>query len=84
MQVLAAPNREDVNRAHAKGRWLHIGVPNTHNLRYIGKDRAFIYWVLFLSSTPLHLSFNSVVFANLQANEYYVITATDNWTKDEP
>ncbi|KAH7071546.1 hypothetical protein BKA63DRAFT_535404 [Paraphoma chrysanthemicola] len=37
-------------------------------------------WILLgLSSAPLHLLFNSVVFANLQANNYAVIPTTEDW-----
>ena len=79
MQVLAAPNREEVDRAHAQRRWLHIGVPNLRNLRYIRRERVIIYMFLFLSSVPLHLLFNSVVFTQLQANEYFVLPTMVAW-----
>jgi hypothetical protein len=79
MQVLSAPNREELVQAHAKRYWLHIGVPSLRNLRYIGKDRSIIWCLLFLTSVPLHLLFNSVVFTNLQANKYAVIPTTKGW-----
>lgn len=79
MQVLAAPNREDIDRAHAQRRWLHIGVPNLRNLRYIRRDRVVIYALLFLSSVPLHLFFNSVVFTRLQSNMYFALPTTADW-----
>jgi hypothetical protein len=34
---------------------------------------------LFLSSVPLHLLFNSIVFTSLQANEYAVVPVTQDW-----
>lgn len=79
MQVLSAPSREELVRAHAKRHWLHIGVPGLRNLFRIGVDRAILWIILFLSSVPLHLLFNSVVFTNLQANRYTVIPTTENW-----
>jgi hypothetical protein len=79
MQVLSAPNRDELVRAHARKYWLHIGVPSFRNLFRIGKDRAFLWILLVLSSVPLHLLFNSIVFTNLQANEYAVIPVKSDW-----
>ena len=79
MQVLSAPNRDELVTAHAKRIWLHIGVPSLRNLRHIGRSRAVIWFILFLSSMPLHLLFNSIVFTNLQANEYFVNPVTEDW-----
>ena len=55
MQCLSAPTRADIDRAHAKEKTLDIGIPSTHNLRYIGWKRAMIWAALGLSSLPLHL-----------------------------
>ena len=40
MQVLSAPTREELVRAHAKRLWLRIGIPSFRNLRYIARGRA--------------------------------------------
>ena len=79
MQVLSAPTRDELVRAHAEQLWLHIGVPSLRNLRYIARDRAYLWFALFLSSVPLHLLFNSVAFTSLQANEYMVIPTMEEW-----
>ena len=79
MQVLVAPNRAEVDAAHARRHWLYIGVPNLRNLWHIRRERVWIYVVLFMSSVPLHLFFNSVVFTRLQANEYSVVPVTESW-----
>ncbi|KAH7122675.1 hypothetical protein B0J11DRAFT_437302 [Dendryphion nanum] len=79
MQVLSAPNRNELIEAHSRKDWLHIGVPNIGNLLRIGKDRSFLWLVLFLTSVPLHLLFNSVIFTNMQANNYIVIPSTEHW-----
>jgi len=42
MQCLSAPTREEVDRAHASGRWLDIGILSTRNLRAIQKRRALL------------------------------------------
>lgn len=55
MQVLSSPTRDDVDAAHAKGRWLDIGLLSSRNLRSIPRRRAALWLALALSSIPLHL-----------------------------
>ena len=55
MQYLTSPTREEVDKAHAKRRWLDIGVPSYRNLFCIPWDRLFLWSLLGLSSVPLHL-----------------------------
>jgi hypothetical protein len=55
MQCLSAPTREDVDKAHQKKRWLDIGILSFRNLRYISRSRVFLWWMLAVSSFPLHL-----------------------------
>ena len=55
MQCLSAPTRSDINSAHLDGRWLDVGVPSIHNLRWISRRRLYLWLVLGLSSLPLHL-----------------------------
>lgn len=55
MQCLSAPNREEVDRAHAKGEWLDIGILSFRNLRRIARGRAVLWWLLVIPSVPLHL-----------------------------
>jgi hypothetical protein len=83
MQVLSAPNRQELVRAHSQRYWLHIGVPSLRNLTRVGRDRAYLWVALFISSLPLHLLFNSVMFVDLQANEYAVIPTTESWLRGE-
>lgn len=55
MQILSAPTRGEVDKAHAKGQWLDIGVLSIHNLRKISRRRVVLWALLGLSSLPLHL-----------------------------
>lgn len=55
MQCLSAPTREEVDKAHAKRRWLDIGVLSTKNLFSISRKRAVAWCLLGASSVPLHL-----------------------------
>ena len=82
MQCLAAPSRSEVNAAHAEGTWLDIGVPSLRNLRHISRRRVALWSVLAVSSVPVHLMWNSVIFSTLQDNTFVVIGASDNILQD--
>lgn len=55
MQCLSAPTRKDIDIAHARGKWLDIGVLSIRNLRCISRKRIILWALLGLSSLPLHL-----------------------------
>jgi hypothetical protein len=59
MQILIAPTRSEVDRAHRgefKGRtWLDIGVLSTTNLAHVGTVRHVLWIVMAISSIPVHL-----------------------------
>lgn len=55
MQCLSAPTRKEIDRAHAKGIWMDIGVPSTRNLSKISGKRLILWYGLGLTSLPLHL-----------------------------
>ena len=55
MQLLVAPTREEVKKAHEQSVWLDIGTPSIKNLRWISKTSVFNWCSLGLSSAFLHL-----------------------------
>jgi hypothetical protein len=55
MQCLVAPTRREVEKAHASGKWIQIGIPGMHNLSKIAPSRAIVWALLLLSSLPIHL-----------------------------
>lgn len=52
MQCLTAPTRKQVDEAHAKGKYLDIGLPSPKNLR--GWKKKILFTLLVLSTVPLH------------------------------
>jgi hypothetical protein len=40
MQCLSAPTRDEINSAHAQGKWLDIGVPSIRNLTSIARKKG--------------------------------------------
>ncbi|KAI1080057.1 hypothetical protein F5B20DRAFT_542097 [Whalleya microplaca] len=78
-QLLAAPTRADVDRAHRDKTWLDIGVPNLRNFRYIGGWRRLVCVLLVFCSLPIHLMYNSAVFRSLASNDYTIVVVKDSF-----
>jgi hypothetical protein len=55
MQAFSAPTREEIDRAHYRRKWLHIGVLSFRNLLGVSKKKALVCLILALSSIPFHL-----------------------------
>lgn len=60
MQRLVAPTRKEIDKAHAKKKWLDIGMPSVRNLASISKGRVAIWVLLGLSSIPLHFVYGDI------------------------
>ncbi|KAF2804655.1 uncharacterized protein BDZ99DRAFT_502510 [Mytilinidion resinicola] len=89
-QLLVAPTRDEVNKAHRKKIWLDVGVPSWRNLRYIGSSRRRLWFCLGLSSIPLHFIYNSAISTSIAQYGYATIVASEsflhgaqigNWTE---
>lgn len=55
MQCLSAPTRAELDSAHTARKWLDIGVPSFRNLRRISRQRLILWFLLGVTSVPLHL-----------------------------
>ncbi|OAL28642.1 hypothetical protein AYO22_02836 [Fonsecaea multimorphosa] len=55
MQLLSSPTRSEIDKAHAKQKWLDIGIPSMRNLASLRKKKVILWWLLGVSSIPLHL-----------------------------
>ena len=84
MQCLASPTRKEINKAHQQGTWMEIGVPSLSNLARISKQRLALWILLGLSSIPLHLLYNSVVFSTLASHEYSAYIVTEGFLDGDP
>lgn len=81
MQALSAPTRQEVDRAHSKGDWMDIGVASVRNLFKIRWQRVVAWWILAMSSVPIHLLYNSAIFKTIDTNQYWVVVANEQWLK---
>lgn len=84
MQCLSSPTRREIDKAHNKGLWLDIGVPSVRNLRRLSTTRVTFWWLLAISSIPLHLLYNSAVFSTLCTNEYDVFLVSREFLSGAP
>lgn len=55
MQVLVAPTREEVDKAHQQKRWVRIGTQTLTNFGFISAKRLLLWVLLAMSSVPFHL-----------------------------
>lgn len=55
MQLLSAPTRAEVDKAHAQRKWLDIGIPSIQNLPRIAWQRTLVWTILAVASLPLHV-----------------------------
>lgn len=79
MQLLSAPTRAQLDRAHAGGHWLDIGIPSIRNLRFVNWKRRGLWIALCFSSIPLHLVYNSTFYAAIATNDYNILYATEDF-----
>ncbi|MCJ1473578.1 hypothetical protein MMC13_002229 [Lambiella insularis] len=79
MQCLMAPTRRQLDKAHAKGSYLAVGVGGFRNMRSISWYRLTLFSLLIISSLPLHLMYNSAVFETLTARNYSVFVVSESF-----
>lgn len=84
MQILCAPTREEVDAAHARRKWLSIGVPSFKNLFYVDRKKSALWIILGLSSIPLHLLWNSAFVNTLSSNDYVFDAVSEEFLNGLP
>ncbi|KAF4628620.1 hypothetical protein G7Y89_g9538 [Cudoniella acicularis] len=84
MAAYSCPSREEVDRAHQRGRFLHVGSLSFGNLKGVAKRRGLVVLALAISSAPFHLLYNSLVFTSLSSNQYYWTVVTEGFLTGAP
>lgn len=79
MQCLTAPTRRDVNAAHKRGSYLDVGIQSVRNLRFIPLWKSCLWFLLLISTLPLHLLWNSAVFSTTTTNTYATIVVSQDF-----
>lgn len=62
MAAFCCPSREEVDRAHRRGKSLQVGIFNFGNLRRIAKRKGLVVILLALTSVPFHLLWVFIAF----------------------
>lgn len=68
MQVLCSPTREDIDRAHADGTYLDVGVLSPRNISFMKGSRASSWYILLVTSISLHLLYRRRLPCTLSLN----------------
>ncbi|KAK1046580.1 hypothetical protein LTR74_017921 [Friedmanniomyces endolithicus] len=84
MQCLSSPTREDIDAAHSKGGYMDVGITSLRNLSKVHGRRVVLWWLLALSSLPIHFLYNSAVFKTIEANDYLYAVVNEDFFKGEP
>lgn len=84
MQCLSAPVREEIDEGHRERFAFEIGIPSLKNLRRISRIKLNLWGLLAVSSIPLHLVYNSVVFSTLSNHSYTVLVVTFDFLSGAP
>lgn len=79
MQCLASPFRKEIDSAHTKKHWLSIGVSNICNLFFVLKPKVALWFILAISSFPLHMLWNSTAFQTLATKNYLAVSVTEDF-----
>ncbi|GAW10681.1 hypothetical protein ANO14919_000160 [Xylariales sp. No.14919] len=85
MQILNAPSRQEIDRAHTWLRALDIGIPSIGNLSHVSRFKSASWLVFLITSIPIHLIFNSAVFeTTYEGSQWYLTLATKAFTQGAP
>ncbi|MCJ1263924.1 hypothetical protein MMC22_003794, partial [Lobaria immixta] len=84
MQCLSAPTRDEIRNAHRQQITMDIGIPSVRNLRRISWRRISLWWLIALSSIPLHFMYNSAVFSTLSTHPYTAAVVSHNFLTEAP
>ena len=84
MQCLSAPTRQALDAAHRRNIWMDIGVPSVRNILRTSWPRKLLWCLLVMSSIPLHLIYNSVIFASTPISEWNAFGVTSDFLTGAP
>lgn len=79
MQLISAPSREEIDRAHARKTWVDVGVPSARNVWKLNLSKKIIWCGFAITSATLHLFWNSAVFYSFPTYQYRVAVVTSDF-----
>ncbi|KAI1390105.1 uncharacterized protein F4822DRAFT_443108 [Hypoxylon trugodes] len=83
MQVLSSPSRQEIDKAHLWLRSVDIGTPSLSNWRRVSPFKFAGCLVLFISSVPIHLFFNSTIYETIwEESHWHLVITTKAFTQN--
>jgi hypothetical protein len=82
MQCLVAPDRDEVDTAHAQATWILVGGMRTRSLSFASRTRRLLFMALGLSSIPIHLLLNSAFYNSEQSVDPGVLIVSEDFASD--
>ncbi|OQE13750.1 hypothetical protein PENSTE_c046G09042 [Penicillium steckii] len=74
-QVLAAPSRETIDRIHSQRVWISIGASSFSNIWYAPFWRKTMWILIFGTSLPVQMVYNSFLYVSYTANDFGIVIA---------
>lgn len=84
MAAALAPSRQEIKKAHQQGKWLSVGLLSSRNVFGVSSKKTMACAILALTSVPVHLFYNSVIFLSLSTNEYFWAVTTEDFVSGAP
>ncbi|KAK6824637.1 hypothetical protein PG987_012131 [Apiospora arundinis] len=85
MQILNAPSRHEVDRAHRNLSSLKIGIPSLKNLSFLSNFKRCMWALLLITSLPIHLFFNSSIYeTNFKGSSWQLTIAAEPFVHGSP
>jgi hypothetical protein len=84
LNLLLAPQPEDIRKAHTRSRWVEIGVNSWRNLGFAAPWRRFCWALLLVSFVPPQLLSNAAVFRTYTNTDFQQITVSQGFLDDGP
>ncbi|CAO2649251.1 Nn.00g066360.m01.CDS01 [Neocucurbitaria sp. VM-36] len=81
MQVLVAPSRAEVDKAHREGYSLDVGIHSFGNVWRISPKRRAAWFVLGVISTLMHLFWNSAIFSSIPFTVFPAAIVTSDFER---
>ncbi|KAJ5367206.1 hypothetical protein N7541_001147, partial [Penicillium brevicompactum] len=69
-QVLSAPSRGRIDVAHSQRVWVSIGSSSFTNIWYAPQWRKMLWFLVFGTSLPVQMIYNSFVYVSIGANDF--------------
>ena len=82
MQCISAPTRHDIDKVHPQHVWMDLGISSVIDILRITWSRKLLWCLLFLSSIPIYLIYNSVISSSIFFSETEVFFVASNFPKE--